>query len=314
MRKAMKILLAVDGSEDSLAAVEEAARTPWPEGSVVRIVSVAEIPFPTQQWAAPMPSGSYQEWERIFEERSVENTTQAMARFGEIAGAQTETTAKTLKGDPKITILDEAERCGADLIVVGTRGHASGIFWLGSMSRAVASHAKCSVEVVRRRETQGVGGETMRILLAVDGSEFSDTAVEEIADRPWPRGSEVHVISVVQLHLTPALGAWALPDDYYRKLERAGREQAELVIDRAISRLRESNAARESPLTLTSEVTVGHPAMVIIKTASEWNAGLVALGAHGHRGFTRFLPGSVAHAVTSHAPCSVEVIRKPMQG
>ena len=42
----MKILLAVDGSEASLAAVEEAARTPWPEGSVVRIVSVADIPFP----------------------------------------------------------------------------------------------------------------------------------------------------------------------------------------------------------------------------------------------------------------------------
>jgi len=31
MRKAMKILLAVDGSEASLAAVEEAAQTPWPE-------------------------------------------------------------------------------------------------------------------------------------------------------------------------------------------------------------------------------------------------------------------------------------------
>jgi nucleotide-binding universal stress UspA family protein len=56
MRKAMKILLAVDGSEASLAAVEEAARSPWPEGSVVRIVSVTDIPFRTQQWAMPMPT------------------------------------------------------------------------------------------------------------------------------------------------------------------------------------------------------------------------------------------------------------------
>ncbi|HKQ77580.1 MAG TPA: universal stress protein [Blastocatellia bacterium] len=40
----MKILLAVDGSECNMAAVEEAARTPWPEGSQVRIVSVSEIP------------------------------------------------------------------------------------------------------------------------------------------------------------------------------------------------------------------------------------------------------------------------------
>jgi len=110
MRKAMKILLAVDGSEAGLAAVEEAARTPWPEGSMVRIVSVTYIPFPTQQWAMPMPTSSYEEGERIFEERSVENTAQAMGRFGEIAGARTEARAKTLKGDPKIAILDEAER------------------------------------------------------------------------------------------------------------------------------------------------------------------------------------------------------------
>jgi hypothetical protein len=102
MRKAMKILLSVDGSEPSLAAVEEAARTPWPEESMVRIVSVTDIPFPTRQWATPMPTSSYEEWERIFEERSVGNTAQAMARFGEIAGARTEVTAKTLKGDPKI--------------------------------------------------------------------------------------------------------------------------------------------------------------------------------------------------------------------
>jgi nucleotide-binding universal stress UspA family protein len=315
MRKAMKILLAVDGSEADLAAVEEAARTPWPEGSVVRIVSAAEAPFPTQQWAAPMPTASYEGWKRILEERSVENTAQSLARFGEIACAQTEMAAKTLKGDPKMAILDEAERWGADLIVVGTHGYnALEMLWFGSVSRAVASHAKCSVEIVRRHEAQGAGGETMRILLAVDGSEFSDAAVEEIANRPWPRGSEVHVISVVQLPLAPVLEAWASPEGYYQKLERAGRERAESVVDRAISRLRESNAAREAPLTLTSEVIVGHPAMVIIKTASEWNAGLVALGAHGHRGFTRFLPGSVAHAVASHAPCSVEVVRKPMQG
>src|SRR5262249_57610950 len=120
MRKAMKILSAVDGSEPSLAAVEEAARTPWPEGSIVRIVSVTDIPFPTQQ---------------------VENTAQAMARFGEIAGARTEVTAKTLKGDPKIAILDEAERWGADLVALGSHGRRGfSPFLLASASYPVPSH------------------------------------------------------------------------------------------------------------------------------------------------------------------------------
>jgi nucleotide-binding universal stress UspA family protein len=315
MRKAMKVLLAVDGSEAGLAAVEEAARTPWPEGSVVRIVSVTDVPFPTQQWAMPMPTGSYEEWERVFEERSVENTAQAMARFGEIAGARTETYAKTLKGDPKIVILDEAEHWGADLIVVGTHGYnALERLWLGSVSRAVASHAKCSVEVARRCKVQGADGKAMRILLAVDGSEFGDAAVEEIANRPWPRGSEVRVISVIHLPFEPGPEVWALPESHFFRLENAERERAGAVINRAIARLRETDAEREMPLTLTSDVVVGHPAEMIIETAKTWGADLVTLGSHGYRGFKRFLLGSASYAVASHAPCSVEIVRKSMQG
>jgi nucleotide-binding universal stress UspA family protein len=117
MRKAIKILLAVDGSEASLAAVEEVARTPWPEGSVVRIVSVAEVPFSAQQWAAHMPSGYCEEWERS---GFLMYTTQAMMRFTEIAGPRIKVTAKTLMGDPKIAIPDEAEHWDADLIIDGS--------------------------------------------------------------------------------------------------------------------------------------------------------------------------------------------------
>jgi nucleotide-binding universal stress UspA family protein len=260
-----------------------------------------------------MPTSSYEEWERIFEERSVENTAQAMARFGEIAGAQTEMTAKTLKGDPKIAILDEAERWGADLIVVGAHGYnALERLWLGSVSRAVASHAKCSVEIGRRRKAQGAEGKAMRILLAVDGSEFGDAAVEEIANRAWPPGSEVHAISVIHLPFTPAPETWALPDSYYFQLEKAGRELAGSAINRAVSRLRDSNTERETPLTLTSDAIVGRPAESIIETAKKWGADLVALGSHGYSGFTRFLLGSISYAVASRAPCSVEIIRKPI--
>jgi len=312
MRKAMKILLAVDGSEASLVAVEEAARTPWPEGSVVRIISVVEIPYSTRQWSTPMPPGSYEEWARMFEERSVENTTQAVARFSQIAGARTEVGVKSLKGHPKMAILDEAEHWGANLIVVGTHGYtALERLWLGSVSRAVASHAKCSVLVARRREAPDSSGNAMRILLAVDGSEFSDAAVEEIADRPWPPGSEVHIISVIHLPFTPTPETWALPDSYYSHLEKAGREQAESAINRAIARLRESDPERETPLMLTSEVIAGHPAESIIETSKRWGADLVALGSHGYQGFKRFLLGSVSYAVASHATCSVEIVRKP---
>jgi nucleotide-binding universal stress UspA family protein len=55
---------------------------------------------------------------------------------------------------PKELILEEAHKWGADLIVVGSHGRR-GInrFLLGSVSEAVASHAHCSVEIIRRSAT-----------------------------------------------------------------------------------------------------------------------------------------------------------------
>jgi nucleotide-binding universal stress UspA family protein len=309
----MKILLAVDGSGSSLAAVEEVARTPWPEGSIVRIVSAVEVPYPIQDWAVPMPLTSYEEWERIFERRSVEANSKALDRFKETSRGQIEAKSVVLKGDPKIAILDEAENWGADLIFLGTHGYnAVERLWLGSVSRAVVANAKCSVVVVRRRNAPDVVGKAMKILLPVDGSEYSDAAVDEIADRPWPQGSQVHVISVVHLPFTPTPETWTLPDSYYSQLEKTGREHAESAVGRALARLRESDSTRDAPLSLTSEIIPGHPEEVIIEAAKKWGADLVALGSHGYHGFKRFLLGSVSQAVASHAPCSVEIVRKPV--
>jgi nucleotide-binding universal stress UspA family protein len=154
----------------------------------------------------------------------------------------------------------------------------------------------------------------MKILLAVDGSESSDAAIEEIASRPWPRGSEVTVIFVLNLPFPPNAETWAMPESYYSLLEKAGHEQAESAINRAITLLRESNREREIPITLASEVIIGHAEEKIIKKAEEWGADLVVLGSHGKRGFERFLLGSVSQAVAYHAPCSIEIVRTKAQG
>ena len=56
-------------------------------------------------------------------------------------------------GSPKEVILDEADAFGADLIVVGSHGYGMvERFLLGSVSQAVALHAKCSVQIVRGAE------------------------------------------------------------------------------------------------------------------------------------------------------------------
>jgi nucleotide-binding universal stress UspA family protein len=76
-----------------------------------------------------------------------------------VEGPPIKVSAEVLNGEPKEIILDEAERWSADLIVVGSHGRR-GLkrLWLGSVSQAVVSQAKCSVEIVRcpkANESQG---------------------------------------------------------------------------------------------------------------------------------------------------------------
>lgn len=62
-------------------------------------------------------------------------------------------TTQILEGAPKHLIVEEAERVGADLIVLGTHGHGpAGRFLLGSVAHSVVLHAPCSVEVIRTRQ------------------------------------------------------------------------------------------------------------------------------------------------------------------
>lgn len=308
MKKAMKVLVAVDGSQYGLAAVDETARMPWPQDSEIKIISAIEMPTPVTVGTLPMPDNYYAEWEKALEDQATTNTTNALARFNEKGGNSVSASAKAVKGDPKTAILEEAEKWGADLIIVGTHGYnAFERFWLGSVSRHVASHAHCSVQIVRHKKNAATGA--MKILLAVDGSACGDKAVEEIAERPWPAGSEICVLSAIHLPMTPTPETWALPDSYYSHAEKVGRQHAEEVTGEAVARLKESNAAREVPLTITSKTIVGHAEETIISTAKEWGADLIVLGSHGYRGFRKFLLGSVSQAVASHAPCSVEIVR-----
>ena len=79
----------------------------------------------------------------------------------------------------------------------------------------------------------------MKILIAVDGSESSDVAVEEVAKRPWPSDSVVRIISVAE---TLSLEILSLPPGYREDIERAARHRAETIAERATARLRESDA------------------------------------------------------------------------
>lgn len=145
-RSPMKILLPVDGSLCSLAAAREVAQRPWPKGSRVKILYVAEHPLIDPQVAQTLPEGVLARWQST----ACYPLERALAQFDTDAPLAVEN--EILPGNPKKVILDEAEKWKADLIVLGPHG-MSGIerFLLGSVSQAVAAHAKCSVEIMRPR-------------------------------------------------------------------------------------------------------------------------------------------------------------------
>jgi nucleotide-binding universal stress UspA family protein len=146
----------------------------------------------------------------------------------------------------------------------------------------------------------------MRVLLAVDGSQYSDVAVDEVASRAWPAGSEIRVMTAYELPLSPAPETWALPPDYFEKLDLAAREHAEAVEQAVVLKLEK---AFGPSINVTGNILPGSPRSIILEEAERWKADLVVVGSHGYGVWQRFLLGSVSQAVVSHAKCSVEVVR-----
>lgn len=145
----------------------------------------------------------------------------------------------------------------------------------------------------------------MKVLLAIDGSSYSTAAVELVASRPWPPDTIVKVLMAVEPIMQP-------PDIWsgmvgVEALELARKEltsQADQLVKNVAERLRQTG------LMVETQVSNGDPRSIIVDQAEEWSADLVVVGSHGYTGLKRLLLGSVAQSVVSHAPCSVEVVRK----
>lgn len=147
----------------------------------------------------------------------------------------------------------------------------------------------------------------MKILLAVDGSAYSDRAIEEVLRRPWPPQSEVKVITAAETPTILVTEPWALPPDYFDQLEKSVRNAAKTVIDGALLKLK---SIGDKTLTITSEIIEGPPSRVIVEEVERWGADLIIMGSRGLGAWNRLLLGSVSSAVVHHAVCSVEVVRR----
>ena len=147
----MKILLATDGSAHSKAMVKKFAGRTFAPNTKVRIISVYERSYYMLNTAPMGVMNEYYDTADKYSQKladdAVENAPNTLRKKNPALSIST----AAIEGAPKSIILEEAEKFGADLIVVGSHGHgAVAGFLLGSVSQSVALHAKCSVEIVRK--------------------------------------------------------------------------------------------------------------------------------------------------------------------
>jgi nucleotide-binding universal stress UspA family protein len=152
----MNILLAIDGSDASVAAIRAVQERPWPTASVVRVFMVVEqlYPPPAAPWtfsansSAEGPVGVRDLLERLLAHARDETAQVAASLQGK--GLRVETEA--VVGVPRQAIVATAADWHADLIILGSHGRTGIKRWLlGSVAESVVRHAPCSVEVARTR-------------------------------------------------------------------------------------------------------------------------------------------------------------------
>jgi nucleotide-binding universal stress UspA family protein len=169
----MKILLAVDGTEPSEAAVHVVQNMTWPPGSTLRVLSVTRdvsaLFTPSRfapAWMAGISSATVvqpaatagvqhtgQSHEELAQRLHLESES-VVRRVAELLRHKHDLTLETTvrTGDARDVIVDEASTWGADLLVVGSQGRSKLQRWLvGSVAEAVVRHAPCSVQVARAR-------------------------------------------------------------------------------------------------------------------------------------------------------------------
>jgi nucleotide-binding universal stress UspA family protein len=147
---APRVIVAVDGSHYSSAAVHAAAQRLWPDETLFQVVAGLDSRLQT---ASASPDLGIGQW---MEERDTDPAmwvSRAVNQFaGEIQSAGWSAEPRILEGEPKHGLLRHAEDWQADCIFLGAHGLDHGERRsLGSFASAVATRAHCSVEIVRER-------------------------------------------------------------------------------------------------------------------------------------------------------------------
>jgi nucleotide-binding universal stress UspA family protein len=148
----------------------------------------------------------------------------------------------------------------------------------------------------------------MKILLATDGSDFSQTAVEKCCEfLVDPARTEIKIVSVYEQMVPMAAEPFAVSAEYYQEMMNAARMQSEAYVERAAAEIRARFPG--AAIEISTEVRMGAPGREVIEMAGEFRPDVIVVGSHGRGFWGRLTLGSVSDAISHHAPCSVLIVR-----
>ena len=284
----MKTILAVDGSDNSYEAVHVMKYIARAEQ--LTLLHALNVPRPAYPEMMMLPEAA-EELYTALEQSMREDGERLLNRVHSLLPLHAGPTRKHLQiGSPAEAIISMAEEQHTDLIVIGARGLGPiKERLLGSVSHRILTLAPCAALIVN-----GPVKAMKKILLPLEGPTDAEAAIRFLQLKPFHEAVELTLMTVLPSIEPP----W--PDD--AKAAAASTEilekQAEYV---------ESVAERLRAIGYQAHgvSVVGTPATMILQQATTLRSDLILMGTRGRKGITRFVLGSVSHAVLHKMPCPV---------
>jgi nucleotide-binding universal stress UspA family protein len=288
----MRILVAVDGSEQSFHAIRALGHLTRAEKLIVmNALDVPRLAYPIGGEPTVL-----EDFSLSIQQVMQDDSERLLNRIASLLPMNTGPVSQQVeRGTPAEAILSAAEKEKADLIVLGSRGLGPvKELLLGSVSHRVVTHAACPTLVVNRPMRS-----LRRILMAVQGPEDAAVLAKFLAAKPFKEAVEITVVTVLPAAQPLFPAGFAKLDELIEKSVVGGRAFVEDTAS-ALSKL-QYNAK--------GYILMGAPALAILQEASASDPDLILMGSHGRRGVTRFLLGSVSHTVLHRAPCPLLIVR-----
>jgi len=276
---AQPIVAATDGSEESLRAVEWAARDAVLRGAPLRIVSAPGL---LPRMIADHEKEQYDNVTDVISKTS-DRALQAASERAAKAAPGLLIDADQLSGAPADAVAQSGS--GALMLVVGSRGiGAFAALILGSVSRYAATHAPCPVVIVREapeavRRQVGIGIGDLEHAEAPLTFAFEEAALRKA--------------SLIAVH------AWHTPESDVARAGEAlaapGQHDMEQKATAKLEQVLNEWQARYPDVQVHHDIVRGHPGRALIGLSAR--SDLVVIGRQAaHHG-----PGSVINALLSHA-------------